>query len=184
MVTLMASYGLREFLNRDYRKTLVACIVAASLVTGIFAYLPFLNTWSAVNLKRAGEFLDTLEIEVVEVVTLPQKEYPVNPAINTPLLDLFTQKKIICKDDPGASSPAEAVSQSRFRFSWEYRNPGYYAPTDRDSTRKKAVVLISAGPDDGVPAGLNPVISGFAHTKAFLKANPLFYYQTLVRIYW
>jgi hypothetical protein len=184
LMTLMASYGLRDLLSHEYRKTLIACIVAASLATGYFAYLPFLNSLSAVNLKHAGEFLDTLEVAVVEVVTLPQKDYPINPAINTPLLDLFTQKKISFKDAPGESTSAEPADQSRFRFSWEYRNPGYYEPGARDAERKRAVVLIFARPDEGAPPELADAVSEFAHSRAFLTANPLFYYQTLVRIYW
>lgn len=181
-LALMASYALAQV--RNFRSALVACTVAASLVTCFFAYLPFLNRWSAVNLKQAGEYLDTLEVDAVEVYPLPQKEYPINPAVGVPLLDLFTHKKIIYRHEPGASTPDKEPDRSRFRFSWEYQNPDYYEPGVHDAAGKKAVALILARPDDKIPPELTRTIGGLAHSRDFLTASPLFYSQTLVRIYW
>jgi hypothetical protein len=183
-LTLMASYGLGLLQNREHRKVLAACAVAASLAAGIFAYLPMLNRWSAVNLKNAAEFSSTLDVDAVEVYPLPQREYPVNPQINVPLFDLFTHKKIIYHHVPGASSPHTDLNKSSNRFSFEYRNPDYYEPAAQNTGGKRAVALIFARPDEKVPAELADAVAGFAHSRSFFRTNPQFYYQTLVRIYW
>jgi len=125
LVSLMAAYGLTVFRDHEFRKLVVVCIVTTSLTVSFFAYMPYFNHWSAVNLEQAGSFLNTLDIDAVEVFTAPQREYPVNPAVAVPILDLFTRKTIVYRYRPGASSPDEDARLSRFRFSWEYQNPGY-----------------------------------------------------------
>jgi len=54
ILTLMASYGMREIREVFLRKYLVSCIAASSLVIAIFAYLPFLQKVSTVNLQQIG----------------------------------------------------------------------------------------------------------------------------------
>lgn len=185
MLTLMASYGLTALRDRTHKRVVIASIVATSLVTCFFVYLPYLNSWSAVNLKQAGEFLNTLDtIDTVEVFTIPQQRYPINPAIAVPLLDLFTHKKIVYRYVPGSSTPDEDARQSRFRFSWEYRNPDYYTAGANDTAGNKAVALIFRRPQNSVPPETTDVIAGLHHSASFTTFNPLFYYQTLVRIYW
>ena len=95
MLALMASYGLREIRSRDIRKFIVFCIITSSLVFALSAYLPFLQRISTINLKNAGQFLNSLDVEDIEVFTLPQKRSVVNPAAAVPVLDLFTDKRIL-----------------------------------------------------------------------------------------
>ena len=95
LISLMASYGLMVIREHEFRKLIVACVVVTSLTISFFAYLPFLNQWSAVNLKQAGAFLDSLDVAVVEVFAIPEKRYPINPAVAVPILDLFTHKTIV-----------------------------------------------------------------------------------------
>jgi hypothetical protein len=184
LVSLMAAYGLTVFRDHEFRKLVVACVVTTSLTVSFFAYMPYLNHWSAVNLEQAGSFLNTLDIDAVEVFTAPQREYPVNPAVAVPILDLFTRKTIVYRYRPGASSPDEDVRLSRFRFSWEYQNPGYYTATTKGRLAKRAVVLISGRQRDEVPAEAADSLSGLHSSMSFTTINPLFRYQTLVRIYW
>ena len=184
LVSLMAAYGLAVFRDHDFRKLAVACIVTTSLTVSFFAYMPFFNHASAVNLEQAGSFLNTLDIDALEVFTTPQQNYPVNPAVAVPILDLFTRKTIVYRYWPGASSPDEDVRLSRFRFSWEYQNPGYYAATAKGRPAKRAVVIISGRQRDEVPADAADSLSGLHSSKSFTTVNPLFRYQTLVRIYW
>jgi 4-amino-4-deoxy-L-arabinose transferase-like glycosyltransferase len=183
MVALMASYGLSVIRDQTHRKLIVACVVATSLVITIFAYLPFMDQWSAVNLKQAGSFLDKLDVDVVEVFTVPERRYPINPAVAVPILDLFTNKRIIFQYVPGVSTPDVEVHQSRFRFSWEYSNPGYYTAPD-DTSGKRAVVLIAGRPHDKVPPELDDTLRGLHNLKLFTTFNPISQYITLVRIYW
>ena len=184
LISLMASYGLMVIREQEYRKLIIACVVVTSLTITFFAYLPFLNKWSAVNLKQAGEFLDSLDVAVVEVFAIPEKRYPINPAVAVPILDLFTHKKIVYQYEPGASSPDEDVRTSRNRFSWEYRNPGYYAAVAGDTSGKRAVVLISGRQHDNVPPESDNALRGLHNLKFFTTFNPISQYITLVRIYW
>jgi hypothetical protein len=183
MFTLMAARGLLSIRNSDLRKIIVASVVITSLATSFFLYRPFLKQWSAVNLEEAGQFLDTLDVDAVEVITIPQKKYPVNPAIAVPLLDLYTHKKIFYQYVPGASTPNEDFHTSRFRDSWEYHNPPYYT-AGMDQAEKKAVVVILASVKDTIPPQTADMIRTFHHTKSFTTFYPYFYNHTLVRIYW
>ncbi len=184
MMTLMAAQGLGALRNRDARKMIVISVVITSLSTCFFLYLPFLQQWSAVNLKDAGQFLDSLNVDTVEVITVPQKNYPVNPAVAVPLLDLFTHKRIFYHYVPDGSTPDEDYHTSRFRDSWEYLNPAYYEADTRAAAGGKALVVIAADLHDKIPPEVNPAISAMRHVKTFSSKIPFFYNQTLVTIYW
>ena len=184
MLTLMAAQGLGALRNSNLRKMIVISVIITSFATCFFLYLPFLKQWSAVNLKDAGQFLDTLDVDAVEVVTIPQQNYPVNPAVAVALLDLSTHKRIFYHYVPGASTPDEDSRTSRFRDSWEYVNPAYYAGDAQAAAGKKALVLIAAGQHDKIPPELIGTISAMHHVKSFFTNFPLFYNQTLVAIYW
>ena len=56
MFALMASYGLEAVTHRELRKFLVYAAVSTSLVIALFAYLPFLQKMSPVNLRDAGRY--------------------------------------------------------------------------------------------------------------------------------
>ena len=184
MLTLMAAQGLAALKNPQLRKVSVASVIMTSFVTCFFLFLPFLNQWSAVNLKDAGQFLDTLDIDAVEVFAIPQQHYPVNPAVAVQLLDLFTHKRIFYNYVPGASSPDEDFHTSRFRDSWEYRNPPYYTSGADHTAGKKAVAVILADLQDKIPPELTETISTLHHARSYTTSIPFFINQTLVRIYW
>ncbi len=184
MVALMAAYGLTVLKDRRVVKAAVSCAVAATLALCIFVYIPYLKQLSSVNLQKAGAFLDTLEIDAVEVFPVPEREYPINPAIAVPLLDLFTKKKIIFAYDPGASSADMDVSLSPYRFSWEYKNPAYYLPGATGDAEKKAIVVISGRASDIMPRSIEERIKGYTRSKKFVIACPFFKYKTLVTVFW
>jgi 4-amino-4-deoxy-L-arabinose transferase-like glycosyltransferase len=184
MLTLMAAQGLAALKNPQLRKVIVASVIMTSFVTCFFLFQPFLNQWSAVNLKDAGQFLDTLDIDAVEVFALPQQNYPVNPAVAVPLLDLFTHKRIFYHYIPGASSPDEDFHISRFRDSWEYRNPLYYTSGAEHTAGKRAVAVILANLQNKIPPEVTEKISTLHHSRSFTTAIPFFFNQTLVQIYW
>lgn len=184
MLTLMAALGLAALRNPDFRKVIVTSVIMTSLVTCFFLFQPFLNQWSAVNLSKAGQFLDTLDIDAVEVFITPQQHYPVNPAVYVPILDLFTRKKIVYRHVPGAFSPDEDFHTSRFRDSWEYKNPQYYSGSACNPAGKKAVALILADQRDMLPPEFGEAISALHQSRSFATSLPFFRNQTLVRIYW
>lgn len=183
MLTLMSARGLVELRNRDLKKVIVSAVVITSLATGFFLFLPFFKQWSTVNLRDAGRFLDTLDVDAVDVIAVPQQQYPVNPAVAVPMLDLFTHKKIIYQYVPGASTPDEDFHTSRFRDSWEYINPPYYR-TGVEKAGKKAVAVILADVQEKIPPETMERISNLHHTRSFTTYYLFFQNHTIVRIYW
>ncbi len=91
MVALLAAYGLQAIRAREARHLVAGCAVASSLVVAWVGYLPFLERTSLANLASAGRFLDSLPERRVEVLTPPQADAEVNPAVAVPLLDLYTR---------------------------------------------------------------------------------------------
>lgn len=180
MLALMASYGLREIRSVEVRRFAVSCIVISSLVVAIAGYLPFLRSTSATNLKDAGEYLNSIEADTVEVFTLPQVESEVNPAVSVPLLDLFTRKRVVYRQGSEASVPPAEIETSPLRFSWEFRAPRYYAGGGREG---QAVVIIAGRRDQSLPDQVEQRLRGYRLSRAFETADDWFQYQTLVRVY-
>ncbi|MFO0754360.1 MAG: glycosyltransferase family 39 protein [Thermodesulfovibrionales bacterium] len=189
MLALMASYGLREVRDRMTRKFTALCIMTGSLVVALFAYLPFLQSVSEINLKRAGEFLDTIPGRECAVFVLPYEDPVLNPAISAPLLDLFTRKDIRFAPLPGPQPPPEVRAVSPFRFTWEYRNPPYYENQGRDPVAKPSsppvpVAIISDRPIEKLPGFIRERVKGLPGMRAFTVSDDIFLHQTVVTIYY
>jgi hypothetical protein len=163
MLSLMASYGLQEIRNRESRKFLVSCIVITSLVIAVFAYLPFMQKISFVNLKDAGKYLDLLEVSV-------------------PILDLHTKKRIHYKYDAGYQLPAEEIEKSSLRFTWEFKNPDYYV-RNKSTPENTAIVVISNDKNRELPEFLKEIINGYQKYSVFNSDEGVFQLKTSVRIY-
>jgi hypothetical protein len=184
MIALMAAYGTTIIKDRGVVKAAVSCAIVSALALCIFAYIPYLKHLSYVNLQEAGTFLDTLQIDAAEVVPLPELNYPVNPAIAVPLLDLFTKKKIVFDYDPGESSPNMDVNLSPFRFSWAYSNPSYYHPDTTAASQKIALIVISGRTNDVMPRAIQRRIREYSRSIRFTTACPFYVYQTFVTVFW
>lgn len=182
MLALMASYGLCEIRSGESRRFLASCIVVSSLIVGTFLYLPFLQKLSAINLKHAGKFIESLDAERIEVFTLMQEDSVVNSAVSVPLLDLVTEKRIIYHYKPDGSPPEEDVLTSPLRFTWEYKNPEYYI-TD-NSGSKNAVVVISGFSGQTIPNEIIEKTKTYAHFRAFETSKDIFKYRTIVTVYY
>lgn len=182
MVTLMASYGLQQIRDREIRRFFVLCILLSSLTVAAFAYLPFTQKMSAVNLKDAGEFLDTIDEGNVEVFTLPQQESLLNPAVAVPLLDLFTKKRIIYRNVSTFSHGREETEKSPLRFTWEYKNPEYYAGND-NPLKDTAVAVIASEPGGILPYHVMQRIKDYRLAKVFRTYEGVFQYKTVVTVY-
>ena len=183
MLALMASYGLKEIRDREVRQYAVLCIVVSSVVITVFGFLPFSRQASAVNLKQAGEYLDSLAGESVEVVALPQMHALVNPAVSVPILDLFTAKRIVYHQDPVPPPAAETLGRSSLRFTWEYRSPSYYDAVGTETPADSAVVVIASDARQSPPADIGKRLQDHRLAREFTALEHVFGYRTIVKVY-
>jgi hypothetical protein len=182
MITLMAAYGLRGINDKRVARFIVYSAVFTSLVVALFAYVPYLTKQGAENLMNAGKFLDSVAVSNAEVVVLPQKDEEVNPAIVVPILDLATVTPLIYHQEP--QRPGADALASRYRFSWDYKNPAYYAVKSNSRNKDTALIVISSEADEKLPPALAGRTGAYRQCKVFDKHVDLFSFQTAVRIYW
>jgi hypothetical protein len=182
MLALSASYAFQKIERRDLRKFIVFVIVISSLITTIFAYLPFARRTSAENIKTAGEYLNSRRIETVEVFTLPLRDPVVNPSVAVPILDLYTQKSIQYQYHPELFPPPGNIETWALRFTWEFKNPQYYSTTGA-SKNHAAIAIISGEPVSVLPHSLQQRIKGYRLSRRFAASSDPFRYKTIVEIY-
>lgn len=183
MIALMASYGLQRIREGEVRRFIVLCIVLSSLTVGVLAYLPFTLGMSAANLKNAGAFLDGLDTESVEVFTSHSKEPVVNPAVAVPLLDLYTEKRIVYRCESSVLRPKEDVETSPLRFTWEYRNPRYYTEGPAVEDGKSPVVVIAGDLDEVFPLYVSRKTRDYQAVRVFIDDEGVFQFKTFVAVY-
>jgi hypothetical protein len=134
------------------------------------------------NLANAGRFLDSLEEDEIEVITLPSEKTVVNPAVSVPILDLFTSKNIIYQYDSSGFPPFEKIEKSSLRFTWEYRNPGYYS-VDRETENPRAVALIMSGDVNVLPDDIHRRLEGYREAREFRIETGIFRFRPQVIVY-
>lgn len=179
MFALMAAYGAAQIKDIAVKRFLSWGIVSYSLVIAIFAYLPFVQKISTVNIANAGKYLNSIEGENIDVVTLPYKKSMINPAIFVPMLDIFTRKQIYFQPDESFTPPKVKISKSSLRFTWEYENPTYY-----NSKKDRApLVVISNEPDEILPGHIKQRIKGYSLIRVFKTHEGIFRSKIFVRIY-
>jgi hypothetical protein len=183
MVALMASYGLRMIGDRDLRRFVVVCALIPSIAVAVFAYRPFLEKISMVNLVKAGELLNGLSGEMVEVYTLPRREAALNPVVAVPLLDLYTRKKIVYDYDPAFFPHSEEAATSPLRFTWEYANPAYYRKGEGASGGDIPVAVISETPGDALPGNLQERLRGYRLLAEFGAYEGVYEFRTTVAVF-
>ncbi|OGW26168.1 MAG: hypothetical protein A2X59_05130 [Nitrospirae bacterium GWC2_42_7] len=183
MLGLMASYGISRIKDKEIRKFIVSCILIFSFTIAFFGYLPFIEKMSAVNLKEAGSFIDAIPEQNIEIFTLLTKDAAANPAIAVPILDLFTNKKIIYNYNADISAVLEKkISKSSLRFTWEYKNPDYYKYVEY-SKENTAVAVISSEPGDALLSDIQDRISGCRLSKIYDEYEDIFRFRTSVRVF-
>jgi len=183
MLALMAAYGISEIRSAKISRFIVSSAVVSALVIAIFAYLPFFQKTSAVNLSQAGKYLDTMAAETIEVVTLPAVRSIVNPAVSVPVLDLFTKKRLVYWYDENRIPMPVSVEESSLRFTWEYKNPEYFL-TDASASKKRIpIAIIFNDRDQIVPARIAKRIVGYRLAKELMISDRVFKYQTMIRVY-
>jgi hypothetical protein len=183
MLALMASYGLQKVREIEIKRFIAACIIASSLVAAFFAYQPFLQSMSLVNLKDAGDFLDSVKTERIEVYSIYSPRSIVNPSVAVPILDLFTEKEIAYHHDPDFTLPFKKIEKSPLRFTWEYENPEYYSSDQNADDRNPAIVVISNGSLKDMPDEILKKIKGYKSRRIFNTSTGIFRYSPVVSVY-
>ncbi len=179
MLALMGACGLRAIAAREVRRLVLGCAVASSLVVALYGYRPFLKATSAANLEAAGEYLDSLPEARAEVFTLSGPDAELNAAIEVPLLDLYTAKALVYSYRP---TPLTArTEESPLRFTWEYRNPRYYAAAGAGGT--SAAVVVSDDLARPLPDEVAGRLRGYRLARTFTADEGVFRNKTLVAIY-
>ncbi len=180
MVALMAAYGLRLLRSPELRRLVAGCAVATSLVVALYGFLPFLRHTGAANLKAAGEYLDALGADPVEVLTLSRPAAEVNPAAWVPLLDLYTRRTLRYAYREPPPSARERARSSPLRFTWEYRNPDWYQSGGPGAA---AVVLLADDLDRPLPPPVQDRLRGLRLARRFDADDGVFREPPLVAVY-
>ncbi len=183
MLALMASYGLQKIRDIEIKRFIVSCIAASSIVVALFAYKPFLQSMSLVNLNDAGVFLNTVKAERVDVYSIYSPKSIVNPSVAVPILDLFTDRDIVYHHDPDFNLPFKKIETSPLRFTWEYSNPEYYSPGLSAMDKNSVIVIISNGLVKDLPEDIADKVKEYGSLKVFNTSTGIFRYRPVVSVY-
>lgn len=181
MLALMAAYGLRQIWSRRIQKYVVLCIVGSSVAISLLGFRPFLQKTSAANLQKAGEYIDTLDVSVVEVIVLPQRFVAINPTVSVPLLDIHTAKRLMFRPEESLLGE-RGVETSPLRFTWEHENPAYYQ-TATGEPKARAVVVIADDEAQPLPDHVARRLTGYHLSAQFIAPEKFFDYKTVVKAY-
>ena len=182
MLSLMASYGLMHIKNREMVKFFAFCIACFSVVLAVFAYLPMTEKISLVNLRDAGEYIDSLDGGTVEVFAVQTGEPDANIAVSVPILDIFTSKKIRYEYMRAIPISQQEAEISPLRFTWEYKNPDYYSETNKKED-SAVVALISDDKILKLPAYVESRIKDYRRVKRFTVSDDMFRFQVFVSVH-
>jgi len=182
MVALMAAYGMGEIQNKKLAKQVLISVVGTSFVVAVMGFLPFLKTLGVHNLQAAGHYMNSIPGTNVEVVSFAGEKAVVSPATAVPVLDIYTDKKLVYAYEPVGLEVLERVKTAPLRFTWEFPLPEYYTLTP-GTKNIDALVLISDDPKQRVPQDIENKISLYPFQKSFNQSSNIFQYQTFVTVY-
>ncbi|WP_455211981.1 ArnT family glycosyltransferase [Kaarinaea lacus] len=185
MLALMAGYALTQLPNLQLRRFLVSGIVLVSYITALSLSAGFLQNTSLNNLKNAGAYLNTLDVDRVEVLVLPQQRSVVNPIISVPTLDYHTHKTLIYIDGNHIvnSSAQFDISKSSVRFTWEYPMPDYYQNVKITRLPQKALAIIYSDKEQIATDAVQSKLLNYRLIKQFQTTSRVFKFKTLVNLY-
>jgi hypothetical protein len=183
MAALMAAYGLREVRNVAIGKFAVSCAVMSTLVVAVAGYLPFLQKTSAVNIKTAGEYLNSIDGGTVEVHVLPQLRSSINPAVSVPILDYFTNKEVVYQPDMSLNPRPgqEVIETSPLRFTWAYKHPPYFSAKRANVDNPVAIILSDS--NQSLPSHIARRLGDYRLDKELSTSDRVFRYKTIVQVY-
>ncbi len=186
MLVLMAGYAVAEIPNIRLKQFMVCGVVLTSYAIALSMSTGFLQNTSASNLKSAGAFLDNIDVELVEVLVLPQQRSIVNPQIAVAALDYHTNKTLLYLDGEQPSHSSD-ISKSPVRFTWEYPIPDFYQNTHtndhaKDGTQKVLAVIYS-DKEQIASSELQTGLKDYRLIKRFQAQTGVFKYKTLINLY-
>jgi hypothetical protein len=135
-----------------------------------------------VNLQNAGALLDATGSGPVEVVTIQPPRPVANIAVAVPLLDLFTHRRILYQGDSKVPGDAGDISTSPLRFTWEYRNPGYYSSSSAGDAATAFAVI--SGEKEPVLSPEMEEKTSRLRKKTFDVSTGVFAFRTYVTTYY
>ena len=182
LFTLMASYGLNGIRDQALKRFCSYCAVLSAMVVLFGAYKPFLQQTSMMNLKKAGQYLNTLPFDTVNVLLLPQHESAGSTGAVLPILDLYTSRQLhLSRQWPELSLSPEDQNKksSSLRFTWEFSRPPFYPPAVPNGTNPQ-VIIGSRDPVEIPNQYLQQKKSG--SVKNFSQQTQVFRYKTIVTV--
>jgi hypothetical protein len=180
LFTLMAAYGFNGIKDHALKRFCSYCAVLSAMVILFGAYKPFLQQTSMVNLKKAGQYLDTLPFDTIEVRLIPQHESAGSTAAALPILDLYTKKELRLQHDwPGLSIEDQHKKLSSLRFTWELSRPHFYHFAEPNGTGPQVII---SSRDPGELPNQNLLQKNQVPVKKFYQQTQVFRYRTVVAV--
>jgi hypothetical protein len=180
LFTLMAAYGLNGIRDQALKRFCSYCAVISSMVILFGAYKPFLKQTSMVNVMKAGQYLNTLPFDTVDVHLLPQHESAGSTAAVLPILDLYTDRQLnISRQWPVLLEEDQYKKSSSLRFTWELSRPPFYNLAAPNGTNPQ-VVISSLGPIPLPSIGI--LQKNKSPVKKFDQQSQVFRYKTIVAV--
>ncbi len=183
MLTLMSAYGLEYLKNTKTKRFVVSCTATTAILIATFAYLPFLEGTSAVNIKQAGEFLDSIAVDNVGVYVQSQPESSINPAVAVPILDLYTKRKLSYQEAGAPRIVVGDIDRLPLRWTWELSSPQYFKSEPGTGDKQGAIVVIQGAGDQPLPEHITDKLVHYHLRKEFNVSDRVFRFQTIVRIF-
>jgi hypothetical protein len=183
MLSLMAGYALANIKEARIRRYLTLCILLSAGIFSITGFASFLGNTSASNIQSASKYIDSMELPIVEVITLPQTRSSVNPVMSIPLFDLYSQKQVIYRDGRGRDPQTKLnnMQSSPLRFTWEYNLPAYYQ-YNKENT-EIIIAVISNSKKQEIPGNIRERLSNYVLARQFVTQEEIYRYKTIVDIY-
>jgi 4-amino-4-deoxy-L-arabinose transferase-like glycosyltransferase len=185
MLALMAGYAVMRIPNVTLKRFGLVGVVLTSYSIVLFMSTGFLQNTSASNIKSAGELLNSLGVEFVEVVVLPQQRSVVNPQISVAALDYHTTKTLLYNHADPLNSFGEIsdISDSPVRFTWEYSIPPFYHNTREIDKIQKAIAVVYSDEQQIASKQLQTRLVNYHLIKQFAAQTGAFKYKTLINLY-
>ena len=185
LLTLVAAFGIRQIKDIMIRRFIARSAVAVSLAVTLVANMNFLQSTSAVNLKDASHYLNTLDAQHIVVIVMPQPGTAVNPLISVPLLDYYTNKKLLVTDVVSVTDLRNNVSKviSPLRFTWEVDQYPYPVVDEKYLLTQSVIVVISGESEQSLPGEVNDALRNYPHKKTFKMNDGVFRFQTIITVY-
>ncbi len=180
LFTLMASYGLNVIRDQSLKRFCSYCAVLSAMVVLFGAYKPFLQQTSMMNLKKAGQYLNTLPFNTVDVHLLPQHESAGSTGAVLPILDLYTSRQLrLSQQWPVLPPEDQNKKSSSLRFTWELSRPPFYPPAVPNGTNPQ-VIISSRDPVELLNQYLQQKNPG--SVEKFYQQTQVFRYRTIVTV--